>query len=308
MLKTLFVFLTALCFVFAEEIYTNNLKNREFDKKGPQNFCSERATIAERQGASENKNYEVNPTQSKPDSSSCLCIDLSSYETSLYSQNGEDGILSKLFQLIEPTTRYCVEFGADEGFINSNTYLLRKQGWNCLLLDRMHEDPNINLHKEFITAENVTALFDKYNVPHDLDLLSLDIDYNDFHVWKALDEKFKPAVVLIEYNATHLPLEDKVVKYLPYFCGDGTNYFGASILALYNLGRSKGYSLVYAEKAGVNLFFIRDDILEEKKLRFKDMNDVEKLYRFPTYGKGPNGGHRKDPNNRAYLTSSDFLE
>ncbi|HEX2579774.1 MAG TPA: hypothetical protein VHK67_05175 [Rhabdochlamydiaceae bacterium] len=254
MLKTLFVFLTSLCFVFGGE------------------------------------------------------IDLSSYETSLYSQNGEDGILSKLFQLIEPTTRYCVEFGADEGFTNSNTYLLRKQEWNCLLLDRMHENPNINLHKEFITAENITALFDKYNVPHDLDLLSIDIDYNDFYIWKALDEKFKPAVVLIEYNAAHLPLEDKVVKYLPYFCGDGTNYFGASILALYNLGRSKGYSLVYAEKAGTNLFFIRDDILEEKKLRFKDMNDVEKLYRFPTYGKGPNGGHRKDPNNRAYLTSSDLLE
>ncbi|HEX4839374.1 MAG TPA: UDP-N-acetylmuramoyl-L-alanine--D-glutamate ligase [Rhabdochlamydiaceae bacterium] len=53
---------------------TNNLKNREFDKEGPQNFCSERATIVNRQGASENKNYETNPTQSKTDSSSCLCI------------------------------------------------------------------------------------------------------------------------------------------------------------------------------------------------------------------------------------------
>ena len=55
-------------------VYTNNLKNREFDKKGPQNFCLEQATIAEGQGASENKNSELNPTQSKPDSSSCLCI------------------------------------------------------------------------------------------------------------------------------------------------------------------------------------------------------------------------------------------
>ena len=191
-------------------------------------------------------------------------IDLSSYEKSLYSQNGEDGILSKIFQLIQPITRYCVEFGADEGFTNSNTYLLRKQGWDCLLLDRMHEDPYINLHKEFITAENITALFDKYNVPHDFDLLSLDIDYNDFYVWKALDEKFKPAVVLIEYNASHFPNEDKVVKYLPYFCGDGTNYYGASILALYNLGRAKGYSLVYAENAGVNLFLFETIFLKRK--------------------------------------------
>ena len=57
-----------------EKIYTNNLKNRDFDKEGPQNFCSERTTIAERQGVSENENYEVNPTTLKTDSSSCLCI------------------------------------------------------------------------------------------------------------------------------------------------------------------------------------------------------------------------------------------
>ena len=59
---------------FIRQKYTNDLKNREFDKKGPQNFCSERATIAERQGASENKNSEANPTQSKTDFSNRLCI------------------------------------------------------------------------------------------------------------------------------------------------------------------------------------------------------------------------------------------
>jgi hypothetical protein len=55
-------------------LYPNNLKNWEFGKKAPQNFYSEQATIAERQGANENENSEVKPTQLKPNFSSCLGI------------------------------------------------------------------------------------------------------------------------------------------------------------------------------------------------------------------------------------------
>jgi len=235
-------------------------------------------------------------------------IDLSVYEKSFYSQNGEDGVISRLVQLIRPSEKFCVEFGAYDGVTGSNTYLLRMQGWDCLLLDRMYEIPEYSLYKEFITAQNITRLFEDYRVPYDLGLLSIDIDYNDFYVWQALDEKFKPAIVVIEYNASHLPPEDKVAKYRPFFSGDDTNYYGASIMALYHLGRAKGYSLVYAEKAGVNLFFVRDDILKEKDLQFKDMNDPEKIYRLPTYGTGPNGGHREDPKNRPYIPSSELLD
>ena len=76
---------------------------------------------------------------------------------------------------------------------------------------------------------------------------------------------------------------------------------------MYNLGRLKGYSLVYAEQTGTNLFFIRDDIIEDLNLQFKDMNCVEKLYRIPTYSDGPNGGHRQDPKNQDFYPSTDFL-
>ena len=60
-------------------IYTNNLKNWEFDEKAPQNFCPERATIAGRQGASEDTNFEVRPQLSKTNSSGCLCIKPTKY-------------------------------------------------------------------------------------------------------------------------------------------------------------------------------------------------------------------------------------
>jgi len=237
---------------------------------------------------------------------SCEEVDLTAYEKGLYSYRGEDGILARIFQLIPPTSRYVVEFSAGDGITRSNSYLLRLQGWNCLLMDRANEILEYKLYKEFVTADTINQLFSKYRVPETFDLLCID-NYNEFYIWKNLDPKYKPKVVVIKYNATHLPNEDKVAKYRPYYCGDESNYFGASILALYNLGRKKGYTLVYAENVGVNLFFICDDVLKESELQFKDENDVQKLYCYPAYGKGPNGGHREDPKHRPYLTSEELL-
>jgi hypothetical protein len=234
-------------------------------------------------------------------------IDLSRYEKSIYSQHGEDGVLAKIFDAIGTSSRFCVEFGAYDGVTGSNTFLLRRQGWGCMLLDRMFDIPEYNLHKEFIRVENINELFDKYSVPSNVDLVSIDIDYNDFYIWKELDDKFQPRVVVIECNPTHLPDEDKVVRYRPFYCGDGTNYYGASILAMYRLGRSKGYSLVYHDSSGTNLFFVKDSVIEQTGVRFKDMNQVDKLYRPASYNLGPNGGHRADLKNREYRTSKEIL-
>ncbi len=233
-------------------------------------------------------------------------IDLSNYEKRLYSLHGEDGIIAQIFQLIPPSSRFVVEFSAGDGITGSNSYLLRLQGWNCLLMDRAHEKLEYKHYKEFVTADNINQLLIKYRVPEEFDLLCID-NYNEFYIWKNLDPKYKPQVVLIKYNATHLPDVDKVAKYRAYYCGDDTNYFGASLLAMYNLGRAKGYSLVYAENVGMNLFFIRDDLLQKSPWLFKNVNDVNQIYRYPAYGKGPNGGHREDPKHRPYTTSAEIL-
>ncbi|MBX3718246.1 MAG: hypothetical protein KF898_01200 [Parachlamydiales bacterium] len=230
-----------------------------------------------------------------------LEIDLSQYEECVYSQHGEDGVIKKIFELIGTESKYYVEFGAADGQWISNTKRLREQeGWQGLLLDSGHDNPSINLHRAFITAENINDLFALYNVPHNLDLLSIDIDFNDFYVWNAINENYRPKLIVIEYSGKHLPHEDKIVIYDPNGSFDGTDYFGASILAFYNLGRKKGYSLVYAEKNGVNLFFLRDDLIEQHNLEFKNRNDVGKLYR-------PNNAHRHDIKNRPFVSSNEIL-
>lgn len=172
-------------------------------------------------------------------------VDLSFYEKRLISQNGEDGVLEKIFSIIPPKTKYYVEFGALDGHFCSNTkYLREKYGWKGLLLDCTYPDnPHIHLYNEFLTAENICDVFAKYKVPAEFDLISIDIDYNDFYVWKALSSRYKPRVVVIEFNCTHNYDEDKVIKYNPLDRWDCTDYYGASILAFYRLGRKLGYSL-----------------------------------------------------------------
>ncbi|MEM1169657.1 MAG: hypothetical protein AAGJ08_11410 [Cyanobacteria bacterium P01_H01_bin.35] len=138
-------------------------------------------------------------------------------------------------------------------------------------------------------------------------MISIDIDFNYFYIWKSLDEIYQPRVLVIEHNDSHLPTEDKVVKYDPNAAWDDTNYCGASIRALYNLGKAKGYSLVYGESMGVNLFFIKDSILNEIELSFKETNNIVLLYNFPKYGSALDGGHRHDDQDREYITSQEIL-
>ena len=230
-------------------------------------------------------------------------VDLSLFERTVYSQNGEDGIIEILFEFIGHSSKYYVEFGVEDGKERNTRNLQENYRWTGLLMDGGYEDESINLKKEFITAENINELFEKYNVPEELDLLSIDIDYNDFHVWKALDEKYKPRVIVIGFNA--FLIEDKVVKYSPNAFWDGSDYCGASIKAMYNLGRKKGYSLVYVENNGVNLFFVRDDILslveKNTSVTFKDVNDVEKLYKPPFHHK------EADTLNREFVSSESLL-
>lgn len=184
-------------------------------------------------------------------------MNLASYARIRHSQCGEEGVLERIFSLIGTTNKTSVEFGCGDGYSLSNTRLFcDEQGWTAHMWDSHHENEQIKRH--LVTAENVNDLFALHNVPHDLDLLSIDIDGNDYWVWKAL--RWQPRVVVIECNAS-LPTDKKcTIPYDPAFRHDGTNYYGASFALLCELGRQKGYVPV-CQLAGLNLFFVRAELV-----------------------------------------------
>jgi hypothetical protein len=230
-------------------------------------------------------------------------INLNDYEEKIYSQNGEDGITEKLIDLIygnDKNNKYYVEFGVENG-MECNTRILReKYNWNGLLMDGSNENTNINLQKEFLTKENIINLFKKYNVPKYINLLCIDIDYNDFYLAKKILKEYEADIIIVEYNSTHLINEDKIIIYNPTSMWDGTNYFGASLLSYTKLLNKYNYTLIYCDSKGVNAFYVNNKFIN--KLNIINIGNINKIYRSANYGNGPNGGHPQDTLNRKYLT------
>ena len=203
--------------------------------------------------------------------------DLERFERRVFSQCGEDGVLEAIFAQIGVTNRFYVEFGCGDGE-QCNTALLRRSGWNGLLMDGMADAAaeDAVIHREWISAENINGLFAKHGVPDEFDLLSVDLDGNDYWVLEEL--RHRPRVIVAEYNA-NLPVDEWLtIPYDAEHAWDGSDFYGASLPALTGLLREKGYRLVYCNQAGVNAFFVAMELVGD----LPDP-DLRVLYRPPNY-------------------------
>lgn len=232
-------------------------------------------------------------------------MDLNLFERKLFSQNGEDGITMKLVEMIygdDNNNKFYVEFGVENGTECNTRVLMEKYNWKGLQMDGGNENAAINLRKEFITRENIVGLFKKYNVPQHINVLSVDIDFNDFYCLKEILANYTCDIIICEYNASHPSDDDKIITYNANGGWDGSNYYGASLLSLDKLGKKYNYSLVYCNDNGVNCFFVHNDVLKTKNIQIKNVGDIAQIYKPAKYGNGPNGGHAQDPHNRQYIS------
>jgi hypothetical protein len=194
-----------------------------------------------------------------------------------YSQNGEDGILLRIFSVIATTDRRFVEIGSGDATECNTRNLWEAWGWSGLLIEGDAElaaaadagtPERVTVRHCFVTAENIDQEIRSGGVSGEIDLLSIDIDGNDYWVWRAI-ESVSPRVVVIEYNAAFGPEVSATVPYVPHRVADfGRSlaervYCGASLVSLVRLGADKGYALVGCDFAGVNAFFVRRDCLSE---------------------------------------------
>jgi hypothetical protein len=200
-------------------------------------------------------------------------LNLRRFEEKVFSQNGEDGILREIFRRIGTTNRFFVEGGIQDGSENNTRALVERDGWSGIWIEASRAyvaaartafgSLPVRIIEQHITAENYGAILTAAAVPREFDLLSLDIDGNDYWVWKEL-RSHVPRVVVIEYNSARLPGERWVMPYDAERVWDGTSLFGASLDALADLGSDLGYVLVGCDSRGVNAFFVRRDIAGDR--------------------------------------------
>lgn len=202
----------------------------------------------------------------------------------IYSQFGEDGIVKKIFEIMGTTSKIAVEFGAWDGFHLSNTAALWSTdiSWKGVLIEgdkeRFKELKrntaffNVLAINEWVGINQddcLEAILEQYGITQTIDLLSIDVDGNDYHIFNSL-KTMRPRLIICEYNPT-IPVTYDV--YAPY-CAD--NNFGQSVGALNRIAQKKGYALVALTVT--NAFYIlQEDFYKfaeyETDVRLLDVND-----------------------------------
>lgn len=218
--------------------------------------------------------------------------DLVAYGYKVYSQNDEDGIIREIFNRIGTTNKVFLEFGVGTGLENNSLSLLL-DGWKGLWIDgnsgfidniknnlpSIINSGQLTLINSFITVKNINELISSEIKDKEIDLLSIDIDGNDFHIFNAIN-CIEPRVIVIEYNAKFPPPIEYCMKYNDNHIWDGSDSFGSSLKYLELKMTEKGYLLVSCNLSGSNAFFIRKDLVSNKFLK---PYTAEKHYQPPRY-------------------------
>lgn len=208
---------------------------------------------------------------------------LQEHRRNVRSQSGEDGLFEKIFEIIGPGERFVVDFGAGDGENLSNSYnLVRNHDWSAVLIE---PEPSryAKLKRAYSFNRRVHAIndivgFDEgdrldahlatatLSVPERFDLLSIDVDGCDVHIWRDI-KGYRPRVVCIEFNH-FAPLDVYMVQ-----PRDLSLNIGSSLLATAEIGRELGYELVAT--TDMNAIFVDRDLFPAFKI---SDNSVEAMH------------------------------
>lgn len=206
-----------------------------------------------------------------------------------YSQSGEDGVLLWALSKLKFRNGWCCEFGAWDGIHLSNTYVLAKHhGYSSVMIEgdeekfedlkKNYADLNgalVNAMVGYGEEDSLDNILAKTNIPINFDLLSIDIDGNDYFVWKAMT-KYAPSIVIIEINIADKPEVERINNpEAPFVLG----ITGTSARSMSQLAKEKGYSIL--AHVGCNMIYVRNELLP---LYYSEPVTLEDVFTYEQHG------------------------
>lgn len=198
-------------------------------------------------------------------------------EFSVFSQWGDDGIIQFLIEHCDISDDSFVEFGVEDYRESNTRFLLMNDNWRGLVIEMNQDDVDdikdqkiywrheLKAVNEKVTTENINCILDEEGYTGEIGILHIDIDGNDYWIWDSI-EAIKPSIAIIEYNSVFGSERHISIPYDPDFQRSEAHYshlfFGASLPAIYELSKDKGYTFVGCNSAGNNAYFVRNDRIQ----------------------------------------------
>ena len=197
----------------------------------------------------------------------------------VYSEFEEDGMILYVLAMIGFKNKRVVEMCCGTGRECMAANLIVNNGFEGYLFDG--DRTNIELARAFfqskkecllytpvlrhswITTDNVNNLLIKAGCQGEVDMLSLDIDGNDYWIWQAINA-INPRLFVCEIHNMIPGDQSLTIEYQRDFdyrrhAEHEQDYRGVSLLAMVKLCKAKGYRMIGAHRHGFNVFFLRYD-------------------------------------------------
>jgi hypothetical protein len=175
-----------------------------------------------------------------------------------YSQCNEECYLEHILNNVGQD-KMILELGAWDGFHLSNTRYFIEQGYNALLIDGDNHG-NEEVKQHFIYKENILKLLKKYKLPLTFDLFCIDLDGNDIYIIEEVLSKYKPRVIISEFNPIWGEGNSVSIKYNPEHLWGDDDFYGFSFDAGVKMAEKFGYTCIF-QNDNLNMYFVENNAL-----------------------------------------------
>ena len=191
--------------------------------------------------------------------------------------------LEKLYSFVGNKNKYIIDIGASTCSINDPVYkFITNNEYKGLCIEGNKDNieklkqgiaNTFEIYDNYIYPDTILEVFEKFNVPIELDILKIDIDGFDLEVLRSILGKYKPKIIIAEYNEKIPPPILFEIKYKKDYEWDYSHCFGFSICSGKKVMDNYNYTIIKIFELN-NILCIQNDICEQLNISKTNIYDI----------------------------------